>query len=64
LAASCISAGNFYYGLGIIFSLCGAVAAYIKRLQSRVGGQEKAVGDFKLSVAEHYASQEFLNELI
>jgi hypothetical protein len=41
----------------------GAVAAYVKRLQSRVNDQEKALGEFKLYVAEHYASQEFLNDL-
>jgi hypothetical protein len=50
-----------YYGLGIIFMLGGAVAAYLKRLQGRVGEQEKALSDFKLDVAEHYAPQEFLN---
>jgi hypothetical protein len=41
--------------LGIIFMLGGAVAAYVKRLQSRVSDQEKALGEFKLYVAEHYA---------
>jgi hypothetical protein len=43
--------------------LGSAVAAYVKRLQSRVGEQEKALGEFKLYVAEHYASQEFLKEV-
>jgi hypothetical protein len=38
-------------------------AAYVKRLQSRVSDQEKALGEFKLYIAEHYASQEFLNDL-
>jgi hypothetical protein len=54
---------TLYYGLGIVFMLGGAVTAYVKRLQGRVGEQEKAPSDFKLYVAEHYASQEFLNEL-
>jgi hypothetical protein len=54
---------TLYYGLGIIFMLGGAVAAYVKGLQSRIGKQEKALSDFKLYVAEHYASQEFLNDL-
>jgi hypothetical protein len=40
-----------------------AVAAHVKRLQGRVNDQEKALGEFKLHVAEHYASQEFLNDL-
>jgi hypothetical protein len=33
---------TLYYGLGIIFTLGGAVAAYVKRLQSRIGEQENA----------------------
>ena len=39
------------------------MAAYVKRPQSRVSNQEKALGDFKLYVAERYASQELLNDL-
>jgi hypothetical protein len=40
-----------------------AVAAYVKGLQSRVGKMEKSLGDYKLYVAEHYASKEFLSDL-
>jgi hypothetical protein len=54
---------TLYYGLGIVFMLGSAVAAYVKRLQSRVSEQEKALGDFKLYVAEHYASKDFLLDL-
>ena len=54
---------NAVNGLGIIFMLGGAIAAYVKRLQSRVNDQEKALGEFKLYVVGHYASQEFLNDL-
>jgi hypothetical protein len=38
-------------------------AANVKRLQGRVGEQEKALGEFELYVAEHHTSQEFLNDL-
>ena len=48
--------------LGIIFMLGGVVAAYVKRLQSRIGEQEKALIEYKLYVAERYASKEFLGE--
>jgi len=34
-----------------------------KRLPGRFGEQEKALGEFELCVGEHYASQEFLNNL-
>jgi hypothetical protein len=53
---------TLYYGLGIIFMLGGAVAAYVKRLQSRIGEQEKALIEYKLYVAERYASKEYLSE--
>jgi hypothetical protein len=54
---------TLYYGLGIIFMLGGVVAADVRRLRSRVSDREKALSDFMLYVAEHYASQEFLNDL-
>jgi hypothetical protein len=50
------------YGLGIIFMLGGVVAAYVKALQLRVGKQEKELSDYKLYVAERYASKEYLSE--
>ena len=53
---------TLYYGLGLVFMLGGAVAAYVKRLQSRIGDQEKALIEYKLYVAERYASKEFLAE--
>jgi hypothetical protein len=34
---------TLYYGLGIIFMLGGAVAAYVKRLQSRVSDRERSL---------------------
>jgi hypothetical protein len=34
----------------------------VKRLQSRIGEQEKALIEYKLYVAERYASKEFLGE--
>jgi hypothetical protein len=43
--------------------LGGAVAAYVKRLQSRVSDQEKSLTEYKLYVAEHYASKDFLSDL-
>jgi hypothetical protein len=54
---------TLYYVLGIVFMLGGAVAAYVKSLQGRIGKQERELSDFRLYVAEHYASQEFLNDL-
>jgi len=54
---------TLYHGLRIIFILGGAVAAYVKRLQSRIGEQEKALIEYKLYVAERYASKEFLGEI-
>ena len=53
---------TLYYGLGIIFMLGGAVAAYVKALQLRVGKQEKELSDYKLYVAGRYASKEYLSE--
>jgi hypothetical protein len=35
---------TLYYGLGIIFMLGGAVAAYVRALQTRVGKQERGPG--------------------
>jgi hypothetical protein len=52
-----------YYGLGTIFMLGDVVAAYVKELQGRVGRMEKTLSDYKLYVAEHYASKEFLSDL-
>jgi hypothetical protein len=53
---------TLYYGLGIIFMLGGVVAAYVKALQGRIGKQEKELTDYKLYVAERYASKEYLSE--
>lgn len=52
---------TLYYGLGIIFMLGGVVAAYVKARQLRVGKQEKELSDYKLYVAERYASKEYLS---
>ena len=49
------------YGLGIIFIPGGAVAAYVKNLQSRISKQEKELSDYKLYVAEQYVSKEYMN---
>ena len=38
------------------------MAAYVKRLQSRIGEQAKALIEYKLYVAERYASKEYLSE--
>ena len=40
----------------------GAVAAYVKNLQSRISKQEKELNDYKLYVAEQYVSKEYMNE--
>jgi hypothetical protein len=40
----------------------GVAAAYVKALQLRVGKQEKELSDYKLYVAERYASKEYLSE--
>ena len=53
---------TLYYGFGIIFMLGGVVAAYVKALQLRVGKQEKDLSEYKLYVAERYASKEYLSE--
>ena len=42
--------------------LGGAVVAYVRKLQSRIGEQEKGLVEYKLYVAERYASKEFLAE--
>jgi hypothetical protein len=39
------------------------VAAYVRALQGRADKQERELGDYKLYVAEHYASKEFLRDL-
>jgi hypothetical protein len=51
-----------YYGLGIVFMLRGAVVAYVKALQCRVGKQEQALTDYKLEATQHYVSKEYMNE--
>jgi hypothetical protein len=53
---------TLYYGLGIIFMLGGAVAAYVRALQTRIGKQERDLVEYKLYVAERYASKEYLSE--
>jgi hypothetical protein len=53
---------TLYYALGIIFMLGGAVAAYVKDLQGRIGKQEKELSDYKLYVVEQYVSKEYMNE--
>jgi hypothetical protein len=40
----------------------GAVAAYVRNLQGRVSKQEKELIEYKLYVAERYASKEYLSE--
>ena len=52
-----------YYSLGIVFMLGGAVAAYVRALQGRIGKQEKELSNFQLYEAERYASKEFMSEL-
>ena len=42
--------------------LGGVVAAYVKALQLRVGKQKKDLSEYKLYVAERYASKEYLSE--
>jgi hypothetical protein len=39
------------------------VAAYARALQGRIGKQERELRDYKLYVAERYASKEFLSDL-
>ena len=53
---------TLYYGLGIVFMLGGAVVAYVKALQSRIGKQKQALTDYKLEAAQHYVSKEYMNE--
>jgi hypothetical protein len=53
---------TLYYGLGIIFMLGGVVTAYVRALQGRIGKQEAALVEYKLYVAERYASKEYLSE--
>jgi hypothetical protein len=50
------------YGLGVIFMLGGVVAADVKALRLRVGKRQKDLSDYKLYVAERYASKEYLSE--
>jgi hypothetical protein len=42
--------------------LLSRAAAYVKQLQSGVSNQEKALSEYKLYVAERYASKEYLSE--
>jgi len=42
--------------------LGGLVASYVKALQLRLGKQEKDLSEYKLYVAERYASKEYLSE--
>ena len=53
-------AQTLYYGLGIISMLGGAVAAYVKRLQSWAGHQKKTLTEYKLYVAKHYGLEGIL----
>jgi hypothetical protein len=53
---------TLYYGLAIIFMLGGVVAAYVEALQLRIGKQETALVEYKLYVAERYASKDILSE--
>jgi hypothetical protein len=39
-----------------------AVAAYVRALQLRIGKNERELVDYKLYVAERYASKEYLSE--
>ena len=41
--------------------LGGVVTAYVKALQIRIGEHEKELSDYKLYVAERYASKEYLS---
>jgi hypothetical protein len=56
------SVQTLYYVLAIVFMLGGAVTAYVRALQTRVGKQERDLVDYKLYVAERYASKEYLSE--
>jgi hypothetical protein len=42
--------------------LAALVAAYVKALQLHLGKQEKDLSEYKLYVAERYASKEYLSE--
>jgi hypothetical protein len=42
--------------------LGGAVTAYVKVLQVRIGKHERELVNYKLYVAERYASKEYLSE--
>ena len=42
--------------------LGGIVAAYVRSLQGRSGKQEAALVEYRLYVAERYASKEYLSE--
>ena len=53
---------TLYYGLGIIFMLGGVVAAYVRSLQGRISKQAAALVEYKLYVAERYASKDILSE--
>ena len=49
-------------GWGIVFMLGGLVAAYVKAPQLRLRKQDKDLSEYKLYVAECYASKESLGE--
>jgi hypothetical protein len=49
--------------LWVALLLGGGVAAYARKLQTRVSDIEKDLTVYKLYVAEHYASLEFLTDL-
>jgi hypothetical protein len=55
---------TLYYGLGIIFMLGGVVAAYVRSLQGRIGKQEAALVEYRLYVAQRYASKETKREIL
>jgi hypothetical protein len=44
---------TLYYGLGIVFMLGGVVAAYVRKLQSRIGEQEKGLVEYMWPSVTH-----------
>ena len=52
---------TLYYGLGIVL-FGGVVAAYVRALQGRISKQAAALVEYKLYVAERYASKDILSE--
>jgi len=51
-----------YYGLGNIFMLGGAVAAYVRALQGRICKLEAMLSEYKLYVADNYVSKQLMSE--